>query len=119
MMLGSDDDTKKRCGEEYRNTQCVFRGLVHSSLGLTSTTNNQQKKIRGASLIEQHERTTSAKEAEKARSGETDEPPAFWDRDRDMALGGRLMDDKTRNKFISEAKGLGDRFGSGKSGGFL
>ena len=90
-----------------------------SSLESQAHIYNQQKKIRGASLIEQHERTTSAKEAEKARSGETDEPPAFWDRDRDMALGGRLMDDKTRNKFISEAKGLGDRFGSGKSGGFL
>ncbi len=56
------------------------------------------------------------KEAEKAREGEKDEPPAFWDRDRDMGLGGRLMDDSTRDKFIREAKGLGDRFGSGKSG---
>ncbi|TBU26335.1 hypothetical protein BD309DRAFT_949030 [Dichomitus squalens] len=77
------------------------------------------RKVRGASLIEQHDRVTSVKEAEKVRNGDKDEPPAFWDRDRDMALGGRLMDDKTRNKFISEARGLGDRFGSGKSGGFL
>ena len=58
-------------------------------------------------------------EAEKARKGETDEPPAFWDHSRDMAVGGKLLDDKTRNKFIQEARGLGDRFGSGKSGGFL
>lgn len=69
--------------------------------------------------MKQHERTSAVKDAEKTRNGEQDELPAFWDRDRDMALGGRLMDDKTRNKFISEARGLGDRFGSGKSGGFL
>ena len=61
-------------------------------------------------------------EAEKARrgdSGDKEEPPAFWDHSREMALGGRLMDEKTRGKFIQEARGLGDRFGSGKSGGFL
>ncbi len=62
---------------------------------------------------------STADEAEKKRKGDEDEPPAFWDHGRDMGIGGRLMDDKTRNKFISEAKGLGDRFGSGKSGGFL
>lgn len=72
-----------------------------------------QKTVRGAALLKQHERVSAAKEAEK---GEKDEPPAFWDRDRDMGLGGRLMDDSTRDKFIREAKGLGDRFGSGKSG---
>ncbi|KAL1952358.1 hypothetical protein VTO73DRAFT_1507 [Trametes versicolor] len=71
------------------------------------------KTVRGAALLKQHERVSAAKEAEK---GEKDEPPAFWDRDRDMGLGGRLMDDSTRDKFIREAKGLGDRFGSGKSG---
>ena len=70
-------------------------------------------------MLKQHERTSSARDAEKARQGDEDEPPAFWDHGRDMAVGGRLMDDKTRNKFIQEARGLGDRFGSGKSGGFL
>lgn len=29
------------------------------------------------------------------------------------------MDDEKRNKLVQEAKGLGDRFGAGKSGGFL
>jgi hypothetical protein len=29
------------------------------------------------------------------------------------------MDDDKRNKMLKEAKGLGDRFGSGTSGGFL
>lgn len=36
-----------------------------------------------------------------------------------MALSGRLMDDKKREKFIQDARGLSDRFGSGKSGSFL
>lgn len=34
-------------------------------------------------------------------------------------MGGRLMDDGKRNKLIREAKGLGERFGTGTSGGFL
>jgi hypothetical protein len=29
------------------------------------------------------------------------------------------MDDDKRKKMLKEAKGLGDRFGSGTSGGFL
>lgn len=49
----------------------------------------------------------------------TDETPGIWDHSRDMGLGGRLMDDEKRSKMLKEAKGLGDRFGSGKSGGFL
>lgn len=28
------------------------------------------------------------------------------------------MDEKQRNKILADAKGLGDRFGTGKSGGF-
>ena len=48
-----------------------------------------------------------------------DGPSALWDHTRDMALGGRLMDDTQRQKLLREAKGLGDRFGTGKSGGFL
>ncbi|KAI1789173.1 hypothetical protein LXA43DRAFT_1155416 [Ganoderma leucocontextum] len=99
---GADARKRRRYEEEVR------RGVQEHT-----------KKVRGASLIEQHGRSSAAKDAEKARKGEQDEPPAFWDRDRDMGLGGRLVDDKTRNKFISEARGLGDRFGSGKSGGFL
>lgn len=29
------------------------------------------------------------------------------------------MDEKTRSKIVHDAKSLGDRFGAGKSGGFL
>jgi len=47
------------------------------------------------------------------------EPSVIWDHARDMSLGGRLMDDKQRQKLLRDAKGLGERFGSGRSGGFL
>ncbi|KAI9059555.1 hypothetical protein FKP32DRAFT_1528066, partial [Trametes sanguinea] len=97
----NDPDARKR----RRYEEEVRRGVEEHT-----------RKVRGPTLIEQHGRLSAAKEAEKARAGETDEPPAIWDHSRDMALGGRLMDDKTRDKFIKEARGLGDRFGSGKSG---
>lgn len=35
----------------------------------------------------------------------------------DMALSGRLMDNRSREKAIRDARGLRERFGSGKSGG--
>ena len=66
--------------------------------------------MRGARLLDQHDAPGPA---------EGDEAPAIWDHARDMSLGGRLMDDKTRGKLIQEARGLGDRFGTGRSGGFL
>jgi len=72
------------------------------------------RKVRGGTLIDQHSRGAK----EEKNDGE-DGPPAIWDHSRDMALSGRLMDDGSREKFIREARGLGDRFGSGKSGGFL
>ena len=73
-----------------------------------------QRKARGAALVEQH-----TEKSEKSKKGEDDGPPAIWDHGRDMALSGRLMDDKTRDKFIQDARGLSDRFGSGKGGSFL
>jgi hypothetical protein len=72
-----------------------------------------QKKLRGPSLVDQH------KSASDKKKGDSDEPPVIWDHARDMGLGGRLMDDDKRNQMLREAKGLGDRFSGGKSGGFL
>jgi len=46
---------------------------------------------------------------------EDDGSKAIWDHARDMAVGGRLLDDNKRNQMIHEAKGLGDRFGKGGS----
>ncbi|TFY60981.1 hypothetical protein EVJ58_g4804 [Rhodofomes roseus] len=72
------------------------------------------RKVRGGTLLDQHARTTVSKDKD-----EEEGPPVIWDHSRDMALSGRLMDDRSRDKFVKEARGLGDRFGSGKSGGFL
>ncbi|KAJ7083696.1 hypothetical protein B0H15DRAFT_419005 [Mycena belliarum] len=71
-------------------------------------------RVRGVALVDAHavaHAKAKEDEEEKAKKG-------IWDRDRDMALSGRLMDDSKRNKMIQEAKGLSDRFGTGKTGGF-
>ncbi|KAG6909090.1 hypothetical protein DXG01_002071 [Tephrocybe rancida] len=73
------------------------------------------QKLRGPALVAQHEASGKAG-AEAAKDAED---RGIWDHSRDMSLGGRLMDDSKRTKLIREAQGLGDRFGSGKSGGFL
>ncbi|KAJ7111289.1 hypothetical protein C8R44DRAFT_711712 [Mycena epipterygia] len=68
---------------------------------------------RGSALVDMHAK------AGKDADGEAEDPrKGVWERDRDMALSGRLMDDDKRNKMLKEAKGLGDRFGTGKTGGF-
>ncbi|KAF9261537.1 hypothetical protein L218DRAFT_869710 [Marasmius fiardii PR-910] len=69
-------------------------------------------KVRGGALVDTHVKTVK-----KDEEGEKDR--GIWDHSRDMALGGRLMDDSSRNKMIRDAKGLGDRFSTGKRGGFL
>ncbi|KAG6865827.1 hypothetical protein C0991_011446 [Blastosporella zonata] len=70
------------------------------------------QKLRGPALVAQHEASGKADTKDKEDLG-------IWDHSRDMSLGGRLMDDSKRTKLIREAQGLGDRFGAGKSGGFL
>ena len=39
----------------------------------------------------------------------------IWDRDRDLGAG-RVMDSTSRAMYIKDAKGLGDRFGTGRKG---
>ncbi|KAJ7174518.1 hypothetical protein C8R46DRAFT_1252116 [Mycena filopes] len=68
------------------------------------------RKVRGSALVDMHARAGMGEEK--------DETKGIWDRDRDMALSGRLMDEDRRNKMLQEAKGLGDRFGTGTTGGF-
>jgi len=55
----------------------------------------------------------------KRKKEAQEEPAGIWDHSRDMALGGRLMDEKDRHRAIQDAKGLSDRFGAGKGGSFL
>ncbi|KAJ7649382.1 hypothetical protein DFH06DRAFT_553287 [Mycena polygramma] len=73
---------------------------------------------RGSALVDMHARAAAEKEKEKGEGEGEDGKKGIWDRDRDMALSGRLMDDEKRNKMLKEAKSLGDRFGTGKTGGF-
>lgn len=67
-------------------------------------------KSRKESLVDQHEKKKSKSSAGK-RKGQEEEPQG-WDRDRDMSIGGRLIDDGKRKQMIEDAKGLGGRFGS-------
>jgi len=55
----------------------------------------------------------------KRKKEAQEEPAGIWDHSRDMAVGGRLMDEKDRRRAIQDAKGLSDRFGAGKGGSFL
>jgi len=71
---------------------------------------------RSASLIELHNQATASS---SSKDDKDNAPPGIWDRDRDMGVGGRLMDDASRKKLIKDARGLGDRFGHGKRGGYL
>ncbi|KAJ7660849.1 hypothetical protein DFH06DRAFT_1129893 [Mycena polygramma] len=70
---------------------------------------------RGSALVDMHARAAAEKEKEKEKGEGEDGKKGIWDRDRDMALSGRLMDDEKRNKMLKEAKSLGDRFGTGKT----
>ncbi|EGN92959.1 hypothetical protein SERLA73DRAFT_190333 [Serpula lacrymans var. lacrymans S7.3] len=72
------------------------------------------RKTRGPSLIDQHA-TLSSQPAASSK----DEPSSIWDHTRDMSLSGRLMDDSARDKYVRDARTLGDRFGTGRTGGFL
>ncbi|ODO01695.1 hypothetical protein I350_06521 [Cryptococcus amylolentus CBS 6273] len=70
------------------------------------------KYTRGPSLLDQH----TSKLAKKGKN--EDDAPAIWDHARDMGITGRLMTDQERSKKINDARGLGDRFGHGKSGAY-
>lgn len=70
-----------------------------------------QTSRRNESLVDQHTRDRKA----KPKGGADDDraPTNIWDRDRDMGVGGRLMDDGQRSNIIKNAKDLGGRFGGG------
>ncbi|BGP34083.1 hypothetical protein JCM10296v2_005898 [Rhodotorula toruloides] len=71
------------------------------------------KSARNQSLLDQHSKSSKS----KGKDADDDRAPtAIWDRDRDMGVGGRLMDDHQRANAIKNAKGLGGKFGGG---GFL
>ncbi|GAA5823792.1 hypothetical protein JCM11251_003295 [Rhodosporidiobolus azoricus] len=67
---------------------------------------------RGESLVDSYVKASKKK---KAEGGAEDDkaPTMIWDRDRDMGMGGRVMDDGKRSSIIKNAKGLGGRFSGG------
>ncbi|KAK8843469.1 hypothetical protein IAR55_007126 [Kwoniella newhampshirensis] len=71
-------------------------------------------KQRGPSLLDKH----AAKLSQKKKEGNEDEAPGIWDHDRDMGITGRLLSEQERKAKIKDARGLGDRFGHGKSGAY-
>ncbi|KAG2135135.1 hypothetical protein DEU56DRAFT_399943 [Suillus clintonianus] len=113
-----DAAKRRRQDEEIRrgvdeHTVCFLSLLVSLKRNLSVIC---QRKARGSALVQSH--IEREKEEEKHRPKQS-EPSVIWDHERDMSLGGRLMDDKQRQKMLRDAKGLGERFGSGRSGGFL
>ncbi|GAA6046964.1 hypothetical protein JCM3770_003453 [Rhodotorula araucariae] len=64
---------------------------------------------RNESLVDQHTRERKA----KPKADDDRAPTNIWDRDRDMGVSGRLMDDGQRSNIIKNAKGLGGRFAGG------
>ncbi|KDR68786.1 hypothetical protein GALMADRAFT_78060 [Galerina marginata CBS 339.88] len=98
--VDEDEDAKGKKRRRKQEEEVIRRGV-----------DEHTRKQRGAALVDQH--------ASVATKPSESEVPGIWDHSRDMGLGGRLMDDEKRSKMLKEAKGLGDRFGSGKSGGFL
>lgn len=117
--LGIGTSDRKR---SKREEESIRRGVDEYTVGFSSlrfqTTIDSlsyllKQKLRGPSLVEQH--------SSKHKAGDEDDESekAIWDHSRDMSIGGRLMDGDKRNQMIREAKGLGERFGSGKGGSFL
>ncbi|SGY61538.1 BQ5605_C007g04568 [Microbotryum silenes-dioicae] len=65
------------------------------------------KSSRNATLLDQHAKSSKIKEKDDKV------PPRIWDHDRDMSVGGRLLDDSKRSDMIKNARDLGGRFGGG------
>lgn len=107
------DEEIRKGVDEYTVRRLVLR-TGNKSVTCYSTA---QRSNRGGRLLDQHAEKSS--KDTKQKDGEDEGPPALWDHSRDMALSGRLMDDSSRDKLIREARGLSDRFGTGKTGGFL
>lgn len=106
------------CQMDERNTSASLLELS-LSLSLSRTPISErasdeslsrpQTSRRHESLVDQHSRDRKA----KPKSKDDDAPPGIWDRDRDMGVSGRLMDDGQRSNIIKNAKDLGGRFGGG------
>ncbi|KAH8922276.1 hypothetical protein BT69DRAFT_1282387 [Atractiella rhizophila] len=114
-------------GEGYRNESLVEKHRKKMEEDTSSKSRKKEKKEREKKEKKDRkekkdkDKERSRKEKKKKRRKEEDDdseeedekPPAIWDHDRDMGLKGRLMDEKSRNKYIAGAKDLGSKFGGG------
>ena len=114
----TDEDRKRR-----RRDLEISRTLEERNVSTFDLSNvelpliyDRQKMERGTSLLDLHIPKDSTSTSTSSRDLMT-KSQAIWDRDRDMSLGGRLMDDGARHKLIKDAKGLGGRFSSSSKGG--
>lgn len=64
-------------------------------------------------------RKTRAEREEEDRQVHGDYAPAFFDKDKVLVAGSRLMDDRARARSVADAAQLSNRFASGRSGSFL
>lgn len=102
------------CEKRWKSTTFVL--FVHSILATESLPPSIQKSARATTLLDSH--SSSSKRAKKNATND-DEPEAkdggkeIWDRDRDMSVTGRLMEDGARADVVKQAKELGERFGGG------
>lgn len=71
----------------------------------------QTHSSRAESLVDIHQRSQAGKPK--------DVDDEIWNHDRDISKSKLPMDASSRQKLISDARGLSDRFGSGKGGSFL
>lgn len=98
------------CARKSRSTMCVPHFWNDRFADLLD-----QKSARSTTLLDSH--SSSSKRAKK--NAADDEPEAkdggkeIWDRDRDMSITGRLMEDGARADVVKQAKELGGRFGGG------
>ncbi|SCV71489.1 BQ2448_3077 [Microbotryum intermedium] len=75
---------------------------------LRDEVDRHNKTSRNATLLDQHAKSFKSKEKDDKA------PPGIWDHDRDMSVGGRLLDDSKRSDMIKNARDLGGRFGGGR-----
>ncbi|GAA5963401.1 hypothetical protein JCM3765_003056 [Sporobolomyces pararoseus] len=106
--LGKKRKAENANPEELEDTEETRRKRARDRR-LKEEVERHNSKSRKESLVDQHEKKKS-----KSRGGKDKEKeePQGWDRDRDMSIGGRLIDDGKRKQMIKDAKGLGGRFGS-------
>lgn len=111
----TDDERRKRMRDQQlreeveRHNVRPFSSVFWHGSRSQLTDFPWQRTKRGESLLDKH-----AKDAKKAgKDGDDRAATAIWDRDRDMGVGGRLMDDGQRASAVKNAKGLGGRFGGG------